>query len=62
MREQIEHPEIAYINRTGYPSYLQQSEVYCEECGKNITNATWYEDEHHEFLCESCLLYFHRKD
>lgn len=63
MREQIEHPEIGWIERTGYPSFMQiPSEVHCEECGKNITDEIWYEDEHHEFLCESCLLYFHRKD
>jgi hypothetical protein len=63
MREQIEHPEIGWITRTGYPSHMQPpSEVYCEECGKDITDEVWYEDECHEFLCESCLLYFHRKD
>lgn len=58
----IEHPEIAWIQRTGYPSYAQPKEVYCGECGKNITDDDWYEDENHEFLCKECLCYFHKKD
>ena len=62
MMEHIEHPEIAYIQRTGYPSYYKPDIIYCEECGRDITNTDQFEDEHHEFLCEGCLKYFHRKD
>lgn len=60
--EHIEHPEIAYFHRTGYPSYYQEPVIYCGECGKDITDDDWYEDETHEFLCRDCLLFFHRKD
>lgn len=60
--EHIEHPEIKWFHRNGYPSYAQPSEIYCGECGKDITDDDWYEDETHEFLCRDCLLFFHRKD
>ncbi len=62
MREQIEHPEISWIERTGYPSFRQPEKVYCEECERDITDERWYEDEHHEFICAECLLFFHLKD
>lgn len=58
----LEHPDIECALRTGYPRNNQPVRHYCEECGKDITDEVWYEDECHEFLCESCLLYFHRKD
>lgn len=61
MLEQIEHPEISWIERTGFPSFRQPENVYCEECGKNITDDDWYEDETHDFMCKECLLFFHRK-
>ena len=60
--QHIEHPEISWIRKTGYPSYDQPKEVYCQECGKDITDEVWYEDETHEFLCDNCLLYFHKKE
>lgn len=60
--EHIEHPEIKWIQRTGYPSYHQEPVIYCGECGEDITDDEWYEDEHHEFLCKTCLLFFHKKD
>ena len=63
MREQIEHPDIGWIMRTGYPADMQsEPKIYCEECGKDITNKPQYEDAYHDYLCESCLLYFHIKE
>ena len=48
--------------RTGYPSYMQPKEIYCEECGRNITDEEQYDDQYHDYLCKKCLLFFHRKD
>lgn len=58
----IEHPEITMIERTGYPSYAQPESFYCEECGDDITDDDKYEDENHEYLCQRCLLYLHKKE
>ena len=57
-----DHPEIICIMRTGYPSYMQPKEIYCEECGRNITDEEQYDDQYHDYLCKKCLLFFHRKD
>ena len=58
----LEHPEITHIRRTGYPSYYQDVQVYCEYCGKDITDQDSYEDADFENLCRGCLLYLHRKE
>ena len=61
----MQHPEITWIERTGYPSWMQPKEdesIYCEECGKDITHKDVYEDEHHTHLCAECLLYYHKKE
>lgn len=59
----IEHPEISWIERTGYPSWKQDPpQIYCEECGRNITEENVYEDENHKYMCCECLLFYHRKD
>ena len=59
--EHIQHPEIVWYERTGYPSYAQPENTYCQECGKDITDDKWYEDEAHDYLCKECLLFFHEK-
>ena len=56
------HPEIDWIESTGYPSYLQPETIYCEMCGKDITDDNKYEDESHENLCDVCLLELHLVD
>lgn len=56
-----DHPEIESIMRTGYPTYAQPRDIYCGECGKDITDDDQYEDEHYAYLCRECLLYFHKK-
>lgn len=58
----LEHPEITCARLTGYPSFAQPKKYYCQECGEDITDEDKYEDEYHNYLCESCLLYFHKKD
>ena len=58
----IQHPEITWIESTGYPSYAQPETIYCEECGSDITDDDKFEDENHENLCKGCLLYFHKKE
>jgi hypothetical protein len=63
--EHIQHPEITWAERTGYPSWNQpkdDEEIYCEECGKDITHRDVYYDEHHKHLCKDCLLFFHILD
>lgn len=59
-----DHPEIAMAMRTGYPSWNQpeDKEIYCEECGKEITDSDIYYDEYHQHLCKDCLLFFHLVD
>jgi formylmethanofuran dehydrogenase subunit E len=72
--EHIEHPEIQWYMRTGYPSYAQpdlfddsfddsfDDRIYCEKCGDEITNDFQYEDEDYEYLCKDCLLDRHLKE
>ena len=62
--EHIQHPEITWAERTGYPSWNQprDNEIYCEECGKDITHEDVYYDHNHKHLCEKCLLFFHLVD
>jgi hypothetical protein len=56
-----ENPEIEWALRTGYPSWNQYQLIYCDECGDEI-EGTAYEDDRHEYLCESCLLALHEKE
>lgn len=58
----LEHPEITHIRNTGYPSYYQDEQVYCEYCGRDITDEDRYEDESHDNLCERCLINLHRRE
>lgn len=58
----MQHPEISWMERTGYPSYAQPENVFCEYCGRDITDDDVYFDEDHSCLCESCLLDFHKKE
>lgn len=64
MNQLRDYPEIELCERTGYPSWRQPSnkKTYCGECGRDITDADQYEDEHYKFLCEDCLLFLHKKD
>ena len=57
----IQHPEISWAERTGYPSYKQPKSHYCEECGKCLDDEMAYEDASHDYLCEDCLLTLHEK-
>lgn len=56
-----DHPEIRWVEATGYPSYLQEPLFYCYHCGEEIVG-TVYEDEDYSLLCEDCLLKLHEKD
>lgn len=45
-----DHPEIACIERTGYPSWMQEDdEVLCDEDDEDYENEFWGDD------CEDCL-------
>ena len=55
-----DHPQVRWIEQTGYPSWNQPVEVYCCECGCELEDEI-YEDEKYEYLCENCLLMLHKK-
>ena len=57
----IQHPEITWAERTGYPSWNQPTSHFCEECGKCLDDEDEYEDAQHDCLCEECLLVLHKK-
>ena len=57
----IQHPEITWIEQTGYPSWNQPEDLYCDNCGEVIDEEV-YEDENNEHLCLDCLLKLHLKD
>lgn len=38
-----------------------EKKIYCDECGRDITNKHQFEDRHHNNLCEDCLLMLHEK-
>ena len=60
-REIGDHPEIAMAMATGYPSWNQPEEHYCEGCGVSLDGEAEYEDETHDYLCEDCLKSLHKK-
>ena len=55
----IQHPEITWAERTGYPSWNQPNEVRCERCKDYIYDYEVYEDESYDCLCMDCLLELH---
>lgn len=59
----IEHPEISWINNTGYPSWLQEDELHCCACGRKFDVCDdVYEDRLNDYLCLECLLRLHKKE
>lgn len=57
----MQHPEITWAERTGYPSWNQPVDAVCDNCGEVIDDEV-YEDEYHESLCLDCLLKLHLKE
>lgn len=57
----LEHPEIDWAMRTGYPSWNQPKDICCDKCGCIIDDEV-YEDEYNEQLCLDCLLKLHLKE
>ena len=52
-----DHPDIRDIERTGYPSWNQPDEtIYCERCGKEISDEDQFQMNHWKSLCVDCLL------
>ena len=56
-----DHPDIIMAEATGYGRFNQPTQIYCGECGRDITDGEQYEDEHFEYLCRHCLLMLHEK-
>lgn len=57
----MQHPEITWAERTGYPSWNQPVDIVCDNCGDVIDDEV-YTDEYHENLCLDCLLKLHLKE
>lgn len=55
------NPIVQHIINTGYPPGEEPQPIYCDECGKDITDDDVYEDENHHLLCRDCLLMLHEK-
>lgn len=58
----LEHPEIRWVERTGYPSWNQPRYYYCEMCDDELTSDEVYEDVGYDCLCENCLLKLHKRE
>lgn len=58
----MQHPEITWIENTGYPSWYRNHQIICEWCDRDITDQDVYEDENYKCLCERCILRLHRKE
>lgn len=56
-----DHPDIVWIERTGYPSWCQPIDIICDNCGDVIEDEV-YQDECHDTLCLDCLLKLHLKE
>lgn len=57
----LEHPDITYALKTGYPMWNQPKYFNCCMCGDEITSDEVYEDFGFDCLCENCLLKLHKK-
>ena len=57
----IQHPDITWAEATGYPSWNQPKDIYCDDCG-DVIDGEIYEDETYETLCLYCLLKRHLKE
>lgn len=55
-----DHPQIRSAELTGYPTYGQPIILYCQCCFNEIDGEV-YEDSEHEYLCEECLRWLHKK-
>ena len=54
MRTMLEHPEIGWIERTGYPSWMQETEhedddygqdAYCDRCYEEARERALFGDD-----------------
>ena len=61
MSELRDHPIVEWCERTGYPSFAQPIEHFCEKCGDELGDE-YYESYPYEQLCKYCLLDMHRKE
>lgn len=54
--DHIEHPDIAWMRKTGYPrDYEEPKEYTCPECGKEPDEYI-YRDRHGDIIgCDRCI-------
>jgi NAD-dependent SIR2 family protein deacetylase len=43
-------------------NYSEKKKVYCNECGRDVTERQQYYDQYHSTLCKDCLLMLHKKE
>lgn len=67
MFNDLEHPEIGWIERTGYPSWMQEDEVLNDEDDEDYDSEFWgddcedrYDDDECDDYCD--YLYEERRD
>ena len=58
----LQHPDITWAERTGYPSWNQPTWDTCEVCGDELSVDDTYYDCDYDYLCKSCLLQSHKKE
>lgn len=56
-----DHPEIRWVEQTGYPSWNQPEPIICDCCCDEIDGDV-YSTDNYEFLCEKCLLTLCKKE
>ena len=58
----LEHPDITSALQTGYPTWNQPDEYFCELCGDEVSSYEIYDDFGYDILCKNCLLNLHKKE
>lgn len=53
----IEHPDITSMERTGYPTFMDENDsyIYCDQCGRAIERGESYYHVFSHDICCDCL-------
>lgn len=56
MYNDIEHPDITAMERTGYPTFVDDDAyIYCDQCGRLIKRGESYYNVFGHDICCDCL-------
>lgn len=58
----VNNPQAKFIILYGHPKYCDEDAIYCENCGRDITDENIFKDDNFNNLCEECLMELHLKD